>query len=107
MGMGWGMAKLTGECYTAKNAAIDFGAGALGMGAFKNARNLYGAVKSYRRTQAMFGTAVRAPGQAARQLSGYAGDAVNQGAQAVAKGAAGVGLKSFKDKCKEDDDPCK
>jgi RHS repeat-associated protein len=39
--MGWLMAKMTGQCYTMKDALTDAALGAAGVGLFSKARNLY------------------------------------------------------------------
>ncbi|MFD2257697.1 RHS repeat-associated core domain-containing protein [Luteolibacter algae] len=89
LGLGYATARLSGECYSAKDAAIDFASGALGLGAIKNAGRAYKAYKKYNKIQKKFVPELRGPG--------LAPDAIEEGAKALGKGAAGLGLLQLKD----------
>jgi RHS repeat-associated protein len=89
LGLGYATARLSGECYSAKDAAIDFASGALGLGAIKNAGKAFKAYKKYRNIQRKFVPALRGPG--------LAPDAIEEGAKALGQGALGLGLLQLKE----------
>jgi len=99
MGFGYLSARLTGQCYSAKDAALDFGSGALGLGAIGNGVKAFKAYKNYRRVQKMFDPALRHPD--------LAKDAINEMGKATGKALGGFGLGLFRDgpgtgaKCKD------
>jgi hypothetical protein len=89
LGLGYATARLSGDCYSARDAAIDFGSGALGLGAIKNAGRAYKAYRKYKNIQRKFVPELRGPG--------LAPDAIKEGAKALGKGAAGLGLLRLKE----------
>lgn len=91
VGIGYGLAKLTGSCYDLSDAAVDFGTGALGYGAVKNAIKLGKAVQNYNRVQRMFTPAMRG--------AGLAPDAIRAGVNAAAATGLGYGANKMLKDC--------